>query len=282
MNMKSFLALLSILALAGSMHIYAADPIDVELDRFYKAQDKANQEFNEDLQKERDRAVRNILITIKREIKKAEPSVIDELYTLVLELDRQNEEARAYFTEKGSLDKIIAKLEKKTGILIGDGKTNVSAVNIDMPRIDMTGAKEIRITSAFGTGYTLGNHRAGTTLIFQYVSGKWSGDNEKGDNAKNQSPDDANSSEGNRVQLYIDSGNDMKVLTLIPPGTADKPFIYTLTEDIIGLSVRIANRDGIKKGRGGRQNAGGGGGNPNDFSSAYTGDVKYLVRIVRQ
>jgi hypothetical protein len=174
------------------------------------------------------------------------------------------------------LDKVIETLDKKTGPLIGEGKTNVSAVKIELPRIDMTGAKEIRITAAYGSGYTLGSYKAGTTLIFQYVSGAWSGENEAGVASANQNPDAADSKEGNRAQLFIDSGNEVKVLALIAPGTAEKPFIFTLEEDVVGLSLRIANRSGIT-----RRPGAGRGGNGQDFTSAYTGDVKYLVRIVR-
>jgi hypothetical protein len=63
-------------------------------------------------------------------------------------------------------------------------------------------------------------------------------------------------------------------LTTIPAGTAAKPFVYTIEEDLVGVSIRIANRKGIIQigvGRDGKPQA----------KSSYTGEVKYLVRIVR-
>src|ERR1043165_5572141 len=143
----------------------------------------------------------------------------------------------------------------------------------------MTGAKAVRVTASFNSGYTLGSFKAGTVLIFQYVSGTWSGNNEEGDVAKNQNPDDEKSEAGNRMQLFIDSGNEVVELTVVPAGTAAKPFMYTLDRDVVGLSLRIANRRGVRTvgGAGGGGGGAGGAGGRNNFVSSYNGDVKYLV-----
>ncbi len=271
---NNFSLIITVIAMTFTMSVFAADAVDDELAKYYKAAEKIERTYQDGEVKERNKAVSNILATIKREGAKAEPTVIEELWKLVLEVDPENEGAKAYFTAAGTLASVTAALAKKTGPLIGHGKTTVVAVKKEAQRVDMSGAKAVRVTSSFNSGYTLGSFKAGTVLIFQYVSGTWSGQNPDAEEALNQSPDAADSAEGNRMQLFVDSGNEEKPLVLVEAGTAEKPFSYTLEEDVIGLSLRIANRRGIRL-------VGGGGANGRNQISSYTGEVKYLVRIVR-
>lgn len=255
----------------------ASQAVEDELTRYREASSKSERTYQDGVARERARTLNNLLVAAKRAAK-SEPETADELYQLALQLDDMNADARAHFAASGKLNAVLAAVAAKAkGPLIGDGQVTVAKKS--EPKIDMTGAKAIRVTASFNSGYTLGSFKAGTVLIFQYVSGTWSGNNEEGDVSKNQNPDDEKSDAGNRMQLFIDSGNEVVELTTIPAGTATKPFVYTLERDVVGLSLRIANRRGIRTLGGG--GAPGAGGRNNNFASSYNGDVKYLVRTVR-
>lgn len=272
---RPFLGCVLVWCVAGPLA--ASQAVEEELARFHDQVGKAERTYLEASAKERTRAINNLSTAAKRAAK-SEPAAADELWKLVLQLDDMNAEARDHFTANGKLNAVLADVAKraqKNGPLIGDGQVTVAKKS--EPRIDMSGAKAIRVTASFNSGYTLGSFKQGSTLIFQYVSGTWSGNNEANEAGRNQSPDDPKSDPGNRMQLFIDSGNEPVILTEIPPGTAAKPFVYTLDRDVVGLSLRIVNRRGVRT-----LNPGGGGaGGGLNFISSYTGDVKYLVRIVR-
>ncbi len=248
-----------------------ASQVDDELARYLDASGKAERTYQEGLTRERTRALTTLTAAAKRSAK-SEPESADALWKLVLQLDDANAEAREHFTANGKLASVLKSLGARQGPLLGDQQ--VAAKKAE-PKIDMTGAKPIRITASYNSGYTVGSFKAGTVLIFQYVSGTWSGENLQAVAEKNQSPDDEKSAVGNRLEMFIDSGNEPVVLATVPAGTAAKPFIYTLERDVVGLSLRIANRRGVRV-----VNQGGGSGRQ-QMESSYTGDVKYLVRIVR-
>lgn len=242
-----------------------------ELDRYQKAEDKVNSTYEEGVARERTRTLSNLSSAIKR-LPKGDKENADALWKLVLQLDVQNEGARDYFTATGKLAAVLTELAAHQGPLLGDG--NVTVVKKSEPVIDMSDAKLLRVTASVDTGYTLGSFKKGTVLVFQYVSGAWSGDNRKNEAAKNQSPDAADTADDNRMEIFVDSGNQPRVLVAIPAGTAAKPFVYTIEEDLVGVSIRIVNRKGIIQvglGRDGKPQA----------QSTYAGEVKYLVRIVR-
>lgn len=270
--MSRHLLMIALLS-AVAAPLVASQAVDDELTKYHEAADKAERTYQDGVAKERTRSINNLSVAAKRAAKN-EPEAADALWKLVLELDDMNADARAHFSMNGKLNAVLAEVAKRTSPLIGSGQVTVAKKA--EPKIDMTGAKAVRVTASFNSGYTLGSFKAGTVLIFQYASGTWSGNNEAGDAAKNQNPDDEKSDTGNRVQLFIDSGNETVVLTTLPAGTVAKPFVYTLDRDVVGLSMRIANRAGIRR----LNNLGGGNNQPN-FASSYTGDVKYLVRIVR-
>lgn len=265
----------SALALCVGTPLAASQAVADELTRFREVSDKAERTYQDGLIKERTRTLNNLTTAAKRAAK-SDPANADALWKLVLQLDDMNADAREHFTATGKLNAVLAEVAKlDKAPLIGDGQ--VTVVKKSEPKVDMSGAKAIRVTASFNAGYTLGSFKAGNTLIFQYVSGTWSGNNEANEAANNQSPDDEKSAAGNRMQIFIDSGNEPVILAEIPPGTAAKPFVYTIDRDVVGLSLRIVNRNGVRN-----RNPGGGTGNGGlSFVSSYTGDVKYLVRIVK-
>jgi len=263
----------SALALSLGAPLVGSQAVDDELTRYREVADKAERTYQDGLIKERTRTLNNLTVAAKRAVK-SEPANADALWKLVLQLDDMNADAREHFTTSGKLNAVLAEVAKHPAPLIGDGQVTVAKKS--EPKIDMSGAKAVRVTASYDAGYTLSSLRAGTVLIFQYVSGTWSAANEGADPSKNQNPDEEKSDIGNRMQLFfMDATNQSTVLATIPAGTLAKPFVYTLDRDVIGLSLRIANRGGLR-----RVNFGN---NPNgsNFLSSYTGDVKYLVRIIK-
>lgn len=261
--MRIALILLSALACAC-----AADPIDTEIARYQESAAKLQKTYDEGVARERVRSLPALVGLAKREAAQGNVAGASEAWKLVLALDSQQEEARRFFTGTNQLDAVLAELAKREDGLIGKGETTVAKGPAE-PRVDMTGARTVRAQASYNSSYTLGSFKRGTVLVFQYVSGTWSS---RGTDAL-ESPDAAESAAGNRMQLFIDSGNETPVLTEVPAGTAAKPFVYTLERDAVGLSLRIAARIPSRIRNNGNNN---GGIDP----SPYSGEVKYLVKVI--
>ncbi len=259
--MRNILILLSALICAG-----AADPIDAEIARYQESATKLQKTYDDGVARERARSAPALIAVAKRDTAQGDVAGAAEAWKLVLALDPQNDEARKFFTGTNQLDAVLAELAKREDGLIGKGETTV-AKGPSEPHIDMTGARTVRAMAAYNSSYTLGSFKRGTVLVFQYVSGTWSS---RGTDAA-QSPDAADASPGNRLQVFIDSGNDAPILTEVPAGTAAKPFVYTLERDAVGLSLRIVARIPSRI-----RNNNGGGADP----SPYSGEVKYLVKVI--
>jgi hypothetical protein len=256
------------IVLAGLVAVAtAADPVETEIARYQEAAARLQKAFDEGAARERARSLPTLVGIAKRETAQGDTAGAAEAWKLVLALDPQQEDARKFFTGTNQLDAVLAELAKHEGPLIGKGETTVAKGPAE-PRIDMSGARSVRASASFNTAYTLGSFKRGTVLIFQYVSGTWSS---RGSEAP-QSPDAAETSPGNRLQLFIDSGNETPVLTEIPAGTAAKPFVYTLERDAVGLSLRISARIPSRI----RNNNNNGAIEP----SPYNGEVKYLVKVI--
>lgn len=258
--MRTVLLLLVMLA-----HLGAADPVDTEIARYQEAAAKLQKTLDDGVARERTRSLPALVAIAKREAAQGDVAGAAEAWKLVLALDSEHEEARRFFTGTNQLDAVLAELAKRSDPLIGKGETTVAKGPAE-PRVDMSGARTVRVMASYNSGYTLGSFKRGTVLVFQYVSGTWSSRQDAA-----QSPDAPESAAGNRMQLFIDSGNEQPVLTEIPAGTAAKPFVYTLERDAPGLSLRISARI-LTRIR--NNNAGG------IEPSPYGGEVKYLVKVI--
>jgi hypothetical protein len=257
MNRARLLAPILILLAAGlAQRAAGADPIEDELARYADAAAKLQQSYDESLGKERARALATLVAQAKRE-----PSVnAGAVWKLVLALEPTNDEARRWLTANSQLDEALAEVATQKGPLLADGRTTAStaaAVKPAEPRIDMSGAKLIKVPAARGVGAGLGNLRAGTIIIVQYVTGKWT--SRRGRITELDSPDDAATVAGNQA-IIGDSQTDMTILANVPTGTADKPFVLTLGKDTLGVSLFIARQTG--------------------GLTAYEGEAQYRVRII--
>jgi hypothetical protein len=239
----------------------ATEAIDEELARFYEASIKLQKTYDDAEAREKARSVPALASLAKREAAQGNMAAASDGWRQVLILDPQHEEARKFFTATNQLDKILAEVAKHQGPFIGKGEPTVAKV--EEAKVDMAGARQVRVTAQHLTGSSLGSFKKGTVVAIQYVSGAWSAMNPDGAAKVNQSPDEPGVAAMNVAVLYMDSGNEPLVLAQIPTGTAAKPFVYTLDRDVSGLTLRIT---GVKA-LGLRA------------MTYYTGDVRYLVKI---
>lgn len=237
----------------------AADPLDDELARYNEASGRIDKAFLDGLARERAHSL-NALTAIARH-EAGQPESAAEAWKQVLLLDAANEEARKFFTAQGKLDEVLAEVAGRKGVLLGKGETTPVKPATD-PRLDMGGAKTVRIVAQAGNGYAIGNHRAGTVILLQYVSGSWAATA----NGKLESPDAAATAADLRVELIEDSGNTPTSLAAVPAGTADTPFQYTLERDIVGMTLRIKNQRANTVRR---------------MATTYQGEVVYKVKIIQ-
>jgi hypothetical protein len=238
----------------------AADPLDDELARYNEACGRIDKIFQDGLTRERAHSLPALIAIARHEPAAAESA--SEAWKQVLLLDAANEEARKFFTAQGKLDAVLGEVAGHKGLLIGKGETTPAKPALD-PRLDMSGAKTVRIIAQYGQGYAIGNHRAGTVILLQYVSGSWSASA----NGKLESPDAAATPADLRVELIEDSGNAPVALAVIPAGTADTPFSFTLERDVVGLTLRIKSQRAAAARR--------------LSTTTYQGEVSYKVRIIQ-
>ena len=254
---RALLSILLLLSAGLAQRAVAADPIEDELARYAEAAAKLQQSYDEGLGKERARALATLVAQARRE-----PSVnAGAVWKLVLALEPANDEARRWLTANGQLDEALTELAAQKGPLLGDGRTTAStaaAVKPPEPRIDMSGAKLIKVPAARGVGAGIGNLRAGTIIIVQYVTGKWSA-SRRGRVVDLESPDDQTAAPGNQT-IIVDAQTDPATLATVPAGTADKPFVMTLSKDTLGVNLCISRQTG------GLQ--------------AYEGEVQYRVKVI--
>jgi hypothetical protein len=236
--------------------LVAADPLDEELARYNEVSSRLDKTLQEGLARERAHSVTALTAIARHEAGQGDNGA--DAWKQVLQLEPGNEEARRFFTTLGKLDEVLSAVQAHHGLLIGKGETTVAKPPPD-PRLDMSGAKLARIQAQIGQGYAIGNHRAGTSIVLQYVTGTWA----TSATAQVESPDAAASSADVRLEILEDSGNTPTSLAVVPAGTAETPFIFTLDRDVVGLTLRIHSQRGNRR-------------------TVYQGEVQYRVKIIQQ
>jgi hypothetical protein len=238
----------------------AADPLDDELAHYNEVSGRIDKTFQDGLARERAHSLPALIAIARHEAGQADSA--GEAWKQVLLLDGANEEARKFFTAQGKLDGVLAEVAGHKGVLIGKGETTPAKPVVD-PRLDMSGAKSVRILAQYGQGYAIGNHRAGTVIVLQYVSGSWTASA----NGKLESPDAAATAADLRVELIEDSGNTPTSLAVIPAGTVDTPYQFTLERDVVGLTLRIKSQRASTLRR--------------LTTNTYQGEVVYKVKLIQ-
>jgi hypothetical protein len=240
------------LLLLAAARVAGANAVDEELARFNEVSTRIDKTYQDGLAREKARSLPALVAIARREA--GTPAAAAEAWKQVLILDPGHEEARRFFTALGKLDAVVAELQARQGPLLGKGETTQAKPPPD-PRLDMTGARLVRIQSSIGQGVGIGNHKAGSTILVQYVSGAWASGQ-----AKEQSPDAAESVDGVRLELIEDTGNEPVALATVPAGTAETPFAFTLEKNAVGLTLRIKEQGGRVR--------------------FYSGEVQYRVKIL--
>lgn len=92
-------------------------------------------------------------------------------------------------------------------------------------------------------GFVVGRLSKNTTIVLQYVGGKWKAWGSRAD----ISPDRTGGRGGKRRRLAIIAlaadGGTSQVLALVPEGTKSNPFSFQLLHDVEELVLRINDND---------------------------------------
>jgi hypothetical protein len=101
---------------------------------------------------------------------------------------------------------------------------------------------EIKAHSA--DGFSLGELPKGTKVTLQYKKGVW----KSWGNIATESPDSEKTERGDACRLVISlpsrNGKAGKTLTIVPPDTAKRPFVYEVPVDFPDLVLRINDTEG--------------------------------------
>jgi hypothetical protein len=123
--------------------------------------------------------------------------------------------------------------------------------------------KVVSIAAGSEEGYVIGPVRPNTRIALAYVSGTWRSWEQKpkdpADKADKpdtksgpESPDDPQAEHGDACRLvlaeYSDPKQTSRILAVVPPGTAKKPFVFFVSRQIPKLILRIHDADGDYKG----------------------------------
>ncbi len=159
-------------------------------------------------------------------MRRGDNAAATEAWRAVLEINRAEPNACAYFTAIGGLDQVLAQLDQPTDLL----GNPVAKATLTLPA-----DAAITIGAMPGQEHILGSLRAGQQVIFQYQSGTWNPRTGPG----GQSPDNPAMTDAYRLVVVDGSSADTEVLGAIAPGSAAKPFTFTAPRSIGRAVLRI-------------------------------------------
>jgi len=217
------LFLLILLAAAAS----GADSVDRALGEWDADALRAKQTYDNAVGRANDKAVKAYQSLAKAAARKGDNATATAAWRAVLEINRADPTARAFFTATGGLDDILAQLDQPTDLLGNPTAQTDPALPAD--------AQAVTIGAAPGQEHVLGRLRAGQRFVVQYTSGVWNPRVGLG----GLSPDDEAAPATYRLTLVDAAAPDVVVAT-IPPGTAAKPFAVTAPVAIARAILRLA------------------------------------------
>jgi hypothetical protein len=98
---------------------------------------------------------------------------------------------------------------------------------------------EAKIPASDPNGFRIGAVQKGDVITLTYVGGKWKNDG----NVPSEDPDVSGSSRGEAIRLVLSRGtktsNAGPMISVVRPGTANKPFVFTFPMDQDDVVLRI-------------------------------------------
>ena len=106
--------LIAVVVLVGSVGgVFASEAIDKVLGRFEKQTDRARQTYERALQTASDSAIRQLATIGKRAVDAGNDEDAADAYKEILRLNRNYGQARAYFSERGTLEQTLTQLTRE-------------------------------------------------------------------------------------------------------------------------------------------------------------------------
>jgi hypothetical protein len=204
----------------------AADPVDPAA-TYHNEAAKAKESFDAAQAKSNATAIKALTSLAQSAAKKGDIGEAAAAWKEVLRFDRENADARAFFTATGNLDQVLADTASPRPV------PAPGAAGVKMP----TNAMSVTLSPAPGSEKRFGATKAGTTVLFQYVSGTWS--RRRNGEMLMASPDEPETDSTVRLAILDCSTQPATVLASVPAGTATKPFSFQLTADIAQLAIGI-------------------------------------------
>lgn len=204
----------------------AADPVDPAATYHHEAA-KAKESFDAALAKSNAASIKALTALAQSAAKKGDIAESAAAWKEVIRFDHENTDARAFFTATGNLDQVLIDTASARPL------PAPGAAGTKMP----TNAISVTLSPAAGSEKRFGASKAGTTLLFQYVSGTWG--RMRREEMLMESPDDIETDSTLRLAILDCSTQPATVLASVPAGTASKPFSFQLTADIAQLAIGI-------------------------------------------
>jgi hypothetical protein len=227
--------------LAMAPVLAASEATDKECLRFNDAAVKLQKACDESLAKERTRSITAIAAIAKQRAKANDLVGAEEAWRAVLGLDENHAEARKFFEAIGKLDAVLAGIKQASSIDLLGAAAGTADAGETAPRSVSIAGTVMPIAAVPGRKASLGALKAGTVITVQYVNGTW-GRMNNGD-AVMRSPDAAVTPARFRLRLTADPANPDATLAVVPSGTAQSPYSFTLATDCEAFYLCM-NQDG--------------------------------------
>lgn len=216
---------LSLLACCSTA-LLSADLIAIRAD--YHAELAKNQTtFISEHTRATDKLIRTLTTLADTVTKRGNLAEASEAWREVLRFNVDNPSAREFFTALGTLERTLED--------VSDPRPLPQFGGTDMAL--MKKAQPVRVPATLGDEVRMGPLPAGTKLLFQYQNGMWGTDGQLPSN-----PDDRGAPRDTRLALIDFGANPVKVITIIPPGTKDQPYQFTLATDVVDAGLWVVPR----------------------------------------
>lgn len=207
----------------------AAEPVDPAT-AYHAEETKAKEAYDAAVAKANAGVVKSLTALAQSAARKGDVTESAAAWKEVLRFDRENADARAFFTATGNLDQALADTATPRALPVP------GAASVKMP----SNVQAASISPSVGGERNLGAAKAGSTVLVQYVSGEWGRGRATPQAAiVLENPDDPASNGRIRCAIVDCSTQPPTLIATVPPGTATKPFAFQLPKDVAKLALWI-------------------------------------------